>query len=330
MEAKKSVGKVPGLKSKDLVMMPARVAMALQADGWWVRSEIIWHKPAPMPESCRDRPMCAHEKVFLLAPAARYFYDAHAVREPDGGKPSGNGFVRPHRLSYGGRGQVRQWEPGAGRNLRNVWTINSQHYPEAHFATFPPRLAEICILAGTSEKGCCPSCGAPYVRQVEPTEEYAKLLGRDWSDPEADQKEGRGHFATGNGQSTQRPVKRNRAMGTLASGKFSSASLGAVPQVTASYRTVGWQPSCACPPADPVPCVVLDPFAGSGTTGAVAAQLGRGFVGVELNPAYVAMARERIETARQLADDSAAAARLGLSVRNYRAGQLALFGEVGL
>jgi DNA modification methylase len=137
-----------GLKPKDLCMVPNRLANRLQEDGWYVRSEIIWHKPNPMPESVTDRPTNSHEKIWLLTKAERYWYDAEAIREIDSGKPSGNGFVRDERLTYAGRGGSGQWLPGGGRNARNVWTIASQPYSEAHFATFPPELAERCIKAG--------------------------------------------------------------------------------------------------------------------------------------------------------------------------------------
>ena len=161
-----------GLKPKDLVMMPARVALALQADGWWLRSEIVWHKPNPMPESVRDRPTSAHEKIYLLTKSARYFYDAEAVREEDAGtdhprnilhrpEPSG-GIFPPHRGI-----RTAEGKNGGGRNLRNLWTIATHPFSKAHFATFPPKLVEPCIKAGTSEKGCCPECGAPRVRVVE-------------------------------------------------------------------------------------------------------------------------------------------------------------------
>jgi len=138
---------------KDLLMMPARVALALQAYGWWLRSDIIWSKPNPMPESVRDRPTSAHEHIFLLTKTPRYYWDAEAVREPDGGKPSGNGFKREHRLSYGGRGDDDQWTPGGGRNVRNVWTMASEPTPEAHFATFPTELVRRCLAAGCKPGG---------------------------------------------------------------------------------------------------------------------------------------------------------------------------------
>lgn len=151
-----SVG-IGGLKPKDLVGIPWRVAFALQADGWWLRSDIIWHKPNPMPESVTDRPTKAHEYVFLLAKSERYFYDHAAVRQADKGQdvrrtvldgqpslePSG-GLKAPHR---GLRTQAGR--NGLGANLRSVWSLTTEPYPEAHFATFPRKLAARCIKAGS-------------------------------------------------------------------------------------------------------------------------------------------------------------------------------------
>jgi len=198
MEARKinRCGTPIGLKTKDLVGIPWRVAFALQADGWYLRSDIIWHKPNPMPESVTDRCTKSHEYLFLLAKNERYFYDAAAISEPSitpmdtkaaqsfkakGGKA---------RENYGTNED--NWEPSGTRNKRTVWTVATSPYAEAHFATFPPKLIEPCILAG------CPSGG-----------------------------------------------------------------------------------------------LVLDPFAGSGTTIQVAQQLGRQGVGIELNPAYITLADTR-------------------------------------
>ncbi len=141
------------LKPKDLVGIPWRVAFALQSDGWYLRSDIIWHKPNPMPESVEDRPTKAHEYLFLLSKAPRYFYDAAAIREPDAGRASVNGFTgrqgsAEYQARSGGDGTADEWEPGGGRNKRTVWTVASQPFKGAHFATFPPRLIEPCILAG--------------------------------------------------------------------------------------------------------------------------------------------------------------------------------------
>ena len=172
---------LPGLKPKDLVGIPHRVAMALEADGWYFRADVVWHKPAPMPSSVRDRPTVAHEAVFLLAASERYWYDADAVAEPcvhgdvsgdgpeyapPGGGPSHKGLRRRSgnkaRVLGDDRGRPGShlgsgipWEDATGtRNRRSVWTIANEPYPGAHFATMPSALAEVCIRAG------CPGGGA--------------------------------------------------------------------------------------------------------------------------------------------------------------------------
>lgn len=139
-----------GLKPKDLVGIPWRVALALQADGWYLRSDIIWSKPNPMPESVTDRPTRSHEYVFLLSKGPRYYYGHEAVKEPAVSEhPSGNGFARPQQISRGGRGKAEQWTPTATRNRRTVWHIATRPFKGAHFATFPTALVEPCILAGS-------------------------------------------------------------------------------------------------------------------------------------------------------------------------------------
>ncbi len=211
---------LPGLKPKDLVGIPWRAVFALQADGWWLRSDVVWAKKNPMPESVLDRPTRAHEYLFLLAKSRRYFYDAEAVREPfaettlerlrqasfdrqSGGPKDGlNRHVSARRapVNLRGRAMAPQVEErphkAGGRNLRSVWHLASEPFKGAHFAVFPTRLVEPCIKAG------CPVGGT-----------------------------------------------------------------------------------------------VLDPFAGAGTTGLVAARHGRNAVLIELNPVYAAMARERLSAA---------------------------------
>jgi DNA modification methylase len=150
---------VVGLKPKDLVGIPWRVAFALQADGWYLRQDIIWSKPNPMPESVTDRCTKAHEYVFLLSKSSRYWYDADAVKEEDAGRAAGNvngfknrqGTASFHVVS-GGEGSDG-WEPGTGRNRRSVWHIATQPFPGAHFAVMPQKLVEPCILAGCPEGG---------------------------------------------------------------------------------------------------------------------------------------------------------------------------------
>jgi len=142
-------------KEKDLMMIPAMLALALRADGWFLRSDIIWHKPNPMPESVRDRPTSAHEHVFLLTKSARYFYDAEAIAEPaDFPGDDRHNRTDARKISdpmcADGGSRARTGNPtGLTRNARNVWPIATQPYSGAHFATMPPDLAERCIKAGT-------------------------------------------------------------------------------------------------------------------------------------------------------------------------------------
>ena len=189
---------IDGIKPKDLIGIPWRVAFALQADGWYLRSDIIWHKPNPMPESVTDRPTKSHEYIFLLSKSQKYFYDADAVREK-GGEPR-EMQEKVVRGNPAERGAAWCYAPGATgfgangtRNKRSVWTVSTQPYSGAHFATFPPKLIEPCILAG------CPKGG-----------------------------------------------------------------------------------------------VVLDPFMGAGTTALVAKDHNRRFIGIEINPDYVAICKKRI------------------------------------
>lgn len=149
--------RIDGFKPKDLIGIPWRLAFALQDDGWYLRQDIVWHKPNPMPESVRDRCTKAHEYLFLLSKSKRYFYDAEAVKEPAVSKlPAGNGFAgrqggsdRVGPLS-GGAGSADRWNGvGGSRNRRSVWTVATKPYSGAHFATFPPALIEPCVLAGS-------------------------------------------------------------------------------------------------------------------------------------------------------------------------------------
>jgi DNA modification methylase len=277
-----------GLKQKDLVGIPWRVAFALQADGWYLRSDIVWSKPNPMPESVTDRPTKAHEYVFLLTRSPRYFFDQEAVREPhtpDGRKK----LVHDHAVNgshenYANMGTEQERWPNGGRNIRSVWEIATQPYPEAHFATFPEALPERCIKAGTSERGCCPECGAPWEREVE--KELVATRGNAPPDTRRD------------------PYDASSKEG----------GWGDYLTVYGRYNvtTTGWRPSCKCWVTDetgashvsipqPVPCTVLDPFMGSGTTALVARRLGRKSVGVELNPEYAALCARRLQQLSLLA-----------------------------
>jgi DNA modification methylase len=305
---------VKNLKPKDLCGIPWRLAFALQADGWYLRSDIIWSKPNPMPESVTDRPTKAHEYLFLLTKSPRYFYDAEAIKEKaeesSGGWQSRarNGLETQSAATIkcddrnDGGACIGPNRAGSSRNKRSVWTVATAPYPEAHFAVYPPDLIKPCIMAGTSARGCCAKCGAPWERVVE-SEREATRSGRfsatDHTAP---------HFqAKGSGGNTELRYRYETTTKTLGwqpgcecnlsggrSQKKSSIEDGA-PTVEASVTAM---PAQALPR---IPCTVLDPFAGSGTTGAVALELGRKAVLIELNPKYVGLIEERCNVTLGLA-----------------------------
>jgi len=267
-------GRGTDLKNKDIVGIPWMVAFALRADGWYLRSDVIWHKPNPMPESVTDRPTKAHEYVFLLTKSEKYFYDHNAIREPQTGNAHSRGKgltpkTRPddeklicanHRFHLSTSQYVDI--PG-GRNRRSVWTIPTQAYSGAHFAAFPERLVEPMLLAGTSAHGCCPACGAPYARITESV---------------------KGESPSANHSSFKRGKSK------LAREHLSPVGEG---ERTIERRTIGWRPTCKCNAGDPIPCLVLDPFAGTATVGRVSIKHHHRFIGIDLKPAYLALARDR-------------------------------------
>lgn len=283
-----------GLKAKDLCGIPWRVALALQANGWWLRRDIIWAKGlsfcpsysgSSMPESMRDRPSTSHEYVFLFSKSRRYFYDSEAVKERSV-DPADNRKARAKpdhkRMPTEKMAGIR---PGSAtypkRNLRSVWAINPKGFKEAHFAVYPEALIRPMILAGTSARGACPECGAPWERVVE---RKAMVIDRS---------------------KRTHPMGRTRPSGTMLE--------------PAQSTTIGWRPTCACPGLDgdspwpvlgmhpdgeanwpTVPCLVLDPFLGSGTTAVVAYNLGCDYIGIEINPEYMEMANRRLRQLRLL------------------------------
>jgi DNA modification methylase len=159
MHATRHVDNMPGYKPKDLIGIPWMLAFALRADGWYLRQDIIWHKPNPMPESVRDRCTKAHEYIFLLSKSERYFFDSEAIAEPAQyfGKDnrSGKGNIRYEGKRTEGdakaNGQQSFVTINETRNKRSVWTVTTKPYKGAHFATFPPDLIEPCILAGSRQ-----------------------------------------------------------------------------------------------------------------------------------------------------------------------------------
>ena len=263
-----------GLKPKDLIGIPWRVAFALQADGWYLRSDIIWAKNNPMPESVTDRPTKAHEYVFLLAKSKKYYYDNEAIKEESVTNDPRRPYTSKGAWELDGRPeeQKHSGEPRATgdftkRNRRSVWQINTKPFKEAHFAVMPEALVEPCVLAGTSERGVCPACGKAWVRQVErnnvdqKSNEVIKTDGVPGLKP---------------GTSADRVRK-------LSGSTYKYVRGG----------TIGWLPSCSCD-LPPRPAIVLDPFFGAGTVGVVSQRLGRHWIGIDLNPAYNEIARKRI------------------------------------
>lgn len=279
-----------GLKPKDLIGIPWRVALALQADGWWLRSDCVWSKNSCMPESVTDRPTRQHEYVFLLAKSERYFFDMEAVRESDAGYTQQRTDTPQDRARSFRYGEARRqnaapaprergagvWTPDGKRNMRTVWTINPQPFHGAHFATFPPALVERCIKASTSEYGACASCGAQYERIVERGE------------PDAEQQRACGGDA--NGEYHGKSTKGHADAGVQDASAVKARILAGMRE----RRTIGWEKPCKCRTDDVVPSRVLDPFGGAGTTALVGARLGRDCVLIELNPEYADMAAKRV------------------------------------
>ena len=273
-----------GIKAGDMMLIPSRLAIALQLDGWWVRKSIVWAKPNPLPESVRDRPTSSHETVLMLTRSRRYFYDRLAVLEdvPDSTVKRLQQDVAAQQGSYRAHagaksnGSMKALGSLVGANRRDVWTIPAEPIKDAHFAVFPPRLAELCILAGTSEGGACAKCGMPQRRVT--ADKGADLA---WQRRSGGDKTGayagvsaKGHAAAGVQDASA--VKSRILVGQRV------------------RETTGWRPGCRCKPGDIMPCTVLDPFGGAGTTGLVADRLRRDAILIELSPRYAAMARRRI------------------------------------
>ncbi len=295
------------LKAKDLIGIPWMLAFALRADGWYLRSDIIWHKPNTMPESVRDRCTKSHEYIFLLTKKGKYFFDHEAIKVPAknagtnvslgkksfskgqaagaGVAPSGNGLSETYTvkdrknlrdvwsIDEDEYEQFLRWkEMNDSNNLTDVWHITTKPFKGAHFATMPPDLVETCILAGTSAKGVCLACNAPWVRETER-------------------------------ESAPEEVMTNRAAptdGLIRSGQRVGGKMFGSGQKLQDWRnehptkTLGWSPSCHCPVADSISATVLDPFGGSGTTALVANRLGRNAILIEIKPDYAKLAYDRL------------------------------------
>lgn len=315
---KKRPADIPGLKAKELCLMPQRVAMALQNDGWYLRSMFPWIKRNCMPESVEDRPCNALEYFFLFSKTKDYFYDRDAVmvRASDNTHPRAAMFPsRANRISDDNR-RRRRTNPKAAlasigvkqnpsfqaavseyipaqRNIRNTdwfmrsWEgllgdengdpvaliVNPKGTTISHYASYPPGLIKPCIEAGTSQGGCCPVCGAPILRMVErgePDIERQRACGGDMFG-KYDGKATKDY--SGSGVQDASDVKRRILAGMT------------------ERKTVGWAPSCKCCPEGgslaPVPCTVLDPFHGVGSTAAACLDLSRHYVGCDINEEYI-------------------------------------------
>lgn len=285
--------RLASLKQKDLCMIPARTALALQADGWYLRQDIIWAKDSCMPESVKDRCTKAHEYIYLFAKQSKYRYDADAIREAYAdARPDAEGqtwSVRKEKGQSSNNRSVDNFTAGknlgtlggrnGGRNKRSVWRVNPKPYKGAHFAVYPPELIEPCILAGTSAMGCCSKCGAPHQRITKKIDgeitESMKVAGAN---------------ATGTYEGKDLKDYKEAWMTEQTPASVKQRTLESMKKVT---TTIGWRPTCECD-ADTAPCVVLDPFLGSGTTIEVALKNGRRAIGIELNPEYAILARERL------------------------------------
>lgn len=271
----------PNLKPKDLVGIPWRLAFALQESGWWLRQDIIWAKPNCMPESVKDRCTKNHEYLFLLTKSANYYYDNEAIKEPvaDATRTNYQSGSRPN-----GENKDRQDNDMASRskdvvyttrNKRSVWWVGPKPFKGAHFAVFPIELIEPCVLAGTSEHGCCSECGAPWKRVVK----------RKGTEQDSTLQQFKGMEIKH--ANPKRGGQRANANGTVPS------------YIPSSYDTMGWKPTCDCGTTDTIPAVVFDPFGGSGTTAIAAIKHGRKAILTELNPDYVKIAEKRISDFKQ-------------------------------
>jgi DNA modification methylase len=340
-----SHAKTETLKPKDLCGIPWRVAMALQADGWYLRQDIIWHKPNPMPESVADRCTKAHEYLFMLSKSPRYYYDAEAIKEEGVGhqmsreeyaealrRTSEQWYVRvsgtPKSGSKSDNNLTAGKCPPGGRNKRSVWTVATAPFKEAHFATFPPDLIRPCIRAGTSAKGCCPKCGAPWQRVVRKSGSSRNV--NDVKLPEQ-------HLNDGDRRSNNRQdVSMSTTIGWrptceccepewsercdvlfegLAAKRRSRDARKRWQQDKANRwyeRAYRYADACLMPREHPMfgadPCTVFDPFMGAGTTAIVAAQERRDYIGIEIKPEYCDMARRRVAVVEVLPLFEAAAA----------------------
>ena len=267
-----------GLPGKNMLLIPSRVAIALQESGWILRNDIIWHKPSSTPESVTDRCTKSHEHIFFFVKSPRYYFDQDAIRTPLSASSMARAkskaeFMRKHHVgskgkpiderlySHAGLSLGRNGKVGfniLGSNKRDVWSVaHGAGYSGEHYATYPPKLIEPCVLAGSPQR-VCEVCGAPYRRVTERTSMVVT------------------------------PSKKSGGYGS----RTTSNICGTVQEMP-SVTMLGWEPTCECN-AGTKPGIVLDMFGGSGTTGLVARQHGRSYIMCDVNGDYVKMARDRL------------------------------------
>ncbi len=357
---------VKWLKNQDLIMIPSRVALALQADGWWLRGDIVWAKRVPMPESVKNRCTRSHEFIFHLAKSEKYFFDNLAIKEPVSqsmidkaktGEIADKEYKHDSstRLSAGVAGvrsgnrvfsdqAVMDNIVSLGRNKRDVWFLSTSPSRIGHYAQFIPQVPLTCILAGSSEKGSCPDCGAPWSRiktgnftdhdgESETEYEEGSTANRLAKMRQASREAGEEYepeektvtwapsckchvdFEAMDCSRCHKPLRVQisaptdpaayeawkSSCGSDSKGEYAGKSVkdfaaGGAQDASDVKRRIlegmipatgmKWELSCECGLPERVPCTVLDPFWGSGTTGAVAEFLNRKVIGCELSDEY--------------------------------------------
>ncbi len=313
-EGARAASTLGGMKPKDKMMVPHRVALALQADGWWLRSDMPWVKRSILPDSTKDRPTVANEYVFMLTPSERCYYDYVALKQTGSFKAAGNkkvhklaGDTNPeavrkvgtihHTAQAHGVYEDRAFRTTDPFMMSLKWIldkgedvllddeaepiamcVNTRPSKEKHFAVFPEVLVEPLIRGGTSEKGQCCECGNPWVRLV--TNPSLPKVERE-----------RGPSERSGGVAVEDSLE-SRGMSHRAYDEWRKANPAA---------TTGWKPSCECNAGEPVSQTVLDPFGGSGTTSVVAERLGRNSIYVDANEGYLAIAQRRLNGAPVIA-----------------------------
>lgn len=251
-----------GLKPKSLVLMPERISIAAQDDGWIIRKRVIWHKPNVKPESVQDRPTVDYEHIYMLTKKPKYWYDRTAVLEEAVKGAAGSTFTNGKTGEMGlGRVSQRPREDNKNqRNLRSVWSFPTGQYKGAHYAVFPTSIPERCILASCPPE-ICSLCDMPRVRIVD---RKAMVIAR-----------------SKRGRELQDQGRHDASNGTMVS--------------PAVVTTVGWT-DCGCEEPNYQPGIVLDPFFGTGSTGLAAHNLGRHIIGIEISDTYIELAQERLSS----------------------------------